>query len=244
MCPELMDPAHNGTEVPGEAVYKITVHPGTDVRSAAFVQQIAENRETTFVIVCLGENTATVETAVRLRQTYERMGIHPVIQALIDGEVPTDVLNGAKDFRGVPYDIEFICIQETVCSEEAVFHSRLEQEALALHRRWGDEASFWKYEYNYRSSMSSVIHQKARFGCGFPGYGKAEEELTAEEKDRIARTEHCRWNAYMRSEGYVYSGSQDPASRNDLAKMHPDLVPFDSLSRKEQEKDIRVSTKG
>lgn len=243
LCPELMDPEHNGTRVPGEAVYRITVHPGTDVRSQAFIRQFTENRAASFVIVCLGENAATVETAIRLRQTCERMGIHPVIQALIDGEVPGDLLNTAKDFRGVPYDIEFICIQEAVCSEEAVFHSELEKEALELHKRWGDEESFWKYEYNYRSSMSSVIHQKARFSCGFPGYGKTEDELTAEEKDRIARTEHCRWNAYMRSEGYVFSGSQDPGTRNDLAKMHPDLVPFDRLSQKEKEKDIRVSTK-
>ena len=89
-----------------------------------------------------------------------------------------------------------------------------------------------------------MIHQKARAGCGFPGYGKAEAELTTEEKEKIARTEHCRWNAYMRAEGYIYSGSPDPGSRNDLARMHPDLVPFDQLSQREKDKDVRVSTKG
>ncbi len=244
LCPELMDAEHNGVRTPGEAACQIRIHPGTDVYSAAFGKQIMENRDTTFVLVCLGENAATVETAIRLRQIYERMGIRPVIQALIDGEMPGEILNSAKDFRGTPYGIEFICIQETACSEEAVFHSRLEQEALELHKRWGDEESFWKYEYNYRSSMASVIHQKARAGCGFPGYGKAEAELTAEEKEKIARTEHCRWNAYMRAEGYIYSGSPDPGSRNDLARMHPDLVPFDQLSQREKDKDVRVSTKG
>ena len=56
------------------------------------------------------------------------------------------------------------------------------------------------------------------------------------------RLEHRRWNAYMRSEGYVYSGSPDKASRNDLAKMHHDLVDFSRLTEEEKKKDSRVSS--
>ena len=52
--------------------------------------------------------------------------------------------------------------------------------------------------------------------------------------------EHKRWNAYMRSEGFVYSGSTDKKTRNDLGKMHNDLVPSSNLSEKEKIKDLRV----
>jgi hypothetical protein len=54
--------------------------------------------------------------------------------------------------------------------------------------------------------------------------------------------EHRRWNAYMRSEGYVFSGSTDKKSRNDLAKMHHDLVNFADLSEEEKRKDSSVGT--
>ena len=38
-------------------------------------------------------------------------------------------------------------------------------------------------------------------------------------------------------EGYVYSGSVEKSSRNDLAKMHHCLVPFDMLSEQDKAKD-------
>ena len=46
----------------------------------------------------------------------------------------------------------------------------------------------------------------------------------------------------MRAEGYVYSGSKEKSSRNDLAKMHHDLVDYASLTEEEKRKDSRVGT--
>ena len=83
---------------------------------------------------------------------------------------------------------------------------------------------------------------KARIKCGIAGAEKKEEELTEKERDVIEALEHRRWNAYMRAEGYVFSGSTDKSSRNDLAKMHHDLVDFASLSEEEKRKDSKVGT--
>ena len=105
------------------------------------------------------------------------------------------------------------------------------------------EDEFWTYEYNYRSSMASAIHMKARIACKISGADKKETELSQQERNTIEVLEHRRWNAYMRSEGYVFSGSKDKSSRNDLGKMHHDLVDFSSLSEEEKRKDSKVGTK-
>ena len=52
-----------------------------------------------------------------------------------------------------------------------------------------------------------------------------------------AEVEHKRWNAYMITEGYQYSGSTQEISRNDLGKLHHDLVPFVVLDDDEKKKD-------
>ena len=120
--------------------------------------------------------------------------------------------------------------------------SELEAFALRRHLKWGKEEEFWQYEYNYNSSVASAIHLRARIACGVPGADKKEEDLTDTERQTIERLEHRRWNAYMRSEGYVFSGSSDKRSRNDLAKMHHDLVDYSSLTDEEKRKDSRVGT--
>lgn len=115
--------------------------------------------------------------------------------------------------------------------------------ALARHLKWGEASSFWSYEFNYHSSIATAIHMKMRIHCGIPGADKPGSELTPEERRIIERLEHRRWNAYMRADGYIYSGSRTRESRNDLAKMHPDLVPFDVLSEEDKHKDSLVGTK-
>ena len=109
--------------------------------------------------------------------------------------------------------------------------------------KWGKEEEFWNFEYNYRSSVASAIHMKARVGCGIAGADKKEEELTLEERNIIEVLEHKRWNTYMRAEGYIYSGSTEKSSRNDLGKMHHDLVDFSSLSEEDKRKDSMVGAK-
>ena len=119
-----------------------------------------------------------------------------------------------------------------------LLNSELEQCALKRHMSYGGPVSdFWSYEYNYRSSTASAIHQKLRIQCGIPGADKPVGERTVEERDALALLEHKRWNAYMRSEGYRFSGSMDPATRNDLGKVHNFLVPFEALPEREKRKD-------
>lgn len=73
--------------------------------------------------------------------------------------------------------------------------------------------------------------------CKITGAEKAAAERTEQERSELRRLEHRRWNAYMRSEGYVYGGTVEKSGRNDLAKTHNCIVPFDALPIVEQKKD-------
>ena len=173
---------------------------------------------------------------------FERLKIHPVIQAIVYDSQRKKALEGIQNYRGQAYDIQFIGDMEASYTEAVIMGSELEAQALQRHLKWGKEEEFWTYEYNYRSSVASAIHMKARIHCGIAGADKKEDELTGREQEIIENLEHRRWNAYMRSEGYVFSGSTDKSSRNDLAKMHHDLVDFSSLTEEEKRKDSKVGT--
>ena len=117
-----------------------------------------------------------------------------------------------------------------------------EREALDIlssywNKKDAETQAFWKYEYNYRSSVASAIHKKARIFCKIPGADKDKQQRTQEELDILKDLEHRRWSAYMRAFGYVYSQSDDPKSRNDLGKMHHNLAPTERLDYNDAEKD-------
>lgn len=242
LAPELMSSDYNGVDVEGEAQYKITVHSGIDVTSITFAKEISKISDATYVMVALGNDDVNINTAVNLRMYFERLKIHPVIQAIVYNSQQKKALEGIRNYRGQEYDIEFIGDMESSYTEDVIIDSELEEDALKRHLKWGKEEEFWTYEYNYRSSMASAIHMRARIKCGIPGAAKKEEELTDEERNIIEALEHRRWNAYMRSEGYVFSGSKEKSSRNDLAKMHHDLVDFSSLTEEEKRKDSKTGT--
>lgn len=242
LAPELMSEDYNGVYVDGEAQYSIKIYGGLDVSTDSFARAVSKLKDTTLAIVALGNDDVNIGTAVNLRMYFERMKINPVIQAIVYNSQQKKALERIRNYRGQPYDIEFIGDMESSYTEAVIIDSELEEAALKLHLKWGKEEDFWAYEYNYRSSMASALHMRARIKCGIPGADKREEDLNDEERNTIGALEHRRWNAYMRAEGYVYSGSNDKASRNDLAKMHHDLVDYASLPEREKEKDSKVGT--
>lgn len=241
-APELMSADYNGVYIEGEAQYKITLHAGMDVQTASFAAQISQITDATYVFVALGDDDSNINTAVNLRMYFERMKIHPVIQTVVYNAQQRKALEGIKNYRGQPYDISFVGDIESSYTEAVIIDSELEEDALQRHLKWGKEEEFWTYEYNYRSSVASAIHMKARIKCGIPGAAKKEEDLTEQERTIIETLEHRRWNAYMRAQGYVYSGSTDKSSRNDLAKMHHDLVDYASLPEEVKRLDSKVGT--
>lgn len=237
LAPELMSENYNGVSLFEEAEYTIRIHSGYDITTKSFTDKITELTDTTYVFVALGSDSMNIRTAVDLRMWFERMKIKPVIHAVVCNTEEKEALTGITNYRGQAYNIEFIGDVKTSYSETVIINSQLENKALEIHKRWGAEDEFWAYEYNYNSSVASAVHKEARIQQNIPGATKKEEDLTDEEKDTIATLEHRRWNAYMRSEGYIYK-----ETRNDLAKMHHDLVDYSSLTEEEKRKDSKIGT--
>ena len=230
-APELMSEEYNGLVRDGEAQYRIDIHSGMEVESKPFFDEIAQISDATYVFVALGSDERNIRTAVALRTYFERMGVSPIIQSVVYDSQKKQMLKDVKNYKEQAYRIEWIGDLESSYSESVIMPSQLEKTALAIHMKYGEEDSFWRYEYNYRSSMTSAIHMAARKTCGIQGADKAESALTAAEKTALGSLEHRRWNAYMRTEGYCHG---EP--RNDLGKVHPDLCAYQD--RKDKKKII------
>ena len=235
-CPELMK-FSGRLDVEGESRYTINIHYGIDVEDVTFDRLIISLPRTTYVFVALGEDEKNIAAAVKLRRLFERMNCNPQIQAIVNTADKNKALVGITNFKGQAYNIDFIGDTESSYSEKVILHSDIEAEALERHLKWGKKSEFWKYDYNYKSSMASAIHKKMKILCGVTGIEKKFENRTEEEILNLRILEHKRWNAYMRSEGYIFGGTVEKKGRNDLAKMHNCLVPFNELLPSDQIKD-------
>ena len=233
MCPELMDEKYNGDfTTKGESHYKIDIHAGVNLESLEFKTMLRNIPCVTYVFVGLEDDNRTIETAVEIRTQLLKNKNKPTIDAVVWNAEKCRALSGITNFKNKKYSINFIGDMESSYSEKVVLYSDIEKEALARHLRWGKEEEFWRYEYNYRSSVASAIHKKMRIMCGIPGSLKEVEQRTEEELWALRNLEHRRWNAYMRSIGYTYAETRD-----DMAKTHHCLIPFDELPYEEQVKD-------
>lgn len=235
MCPDILDPVYNETDIEGEANYTIHIHDGVEIQSGEFNRLLSEADRPTFAFVALGDDSVNIDESVRLRILFERRRIQPEIFTVIRNSDKKQLLDHAKNYKGQEYHIHTIGDDASAYSEQEILSSEIEEEALRLHKEWGDEESFWRYEYNYQSSLVRAIHSRA-VAAQYP----SDRELTDSEKLSRAVTEHKRWNAYMRTQGYTYSGSTQKSSRNDLGKLHNDLVPFSELEEAEKQKDFSL----
>lgn len=253
-CPELLSGEHNGVHIEGDSEYEIHVHAGIDVESYEFVEAIKEITDATYAFVALGEDSKNIKTAIRLRTLFLENGIKPTIQAVVYDSEKQKALEDIQNAHNQKYEIAFVGDLKTLYSDAVILNSELEEKAKKRHLDYAKqkeepvknrrqrrekrkeleeaEKKFWGYEYNYRSSVASVIHKKMRIACRIPGAEKAVSERSEKEKTVLRKIEHKRWAAYIRSEGYSYS-----ETRNDLAKKHNLLVPFDKLSPEDQQKN-------
>lgn len=239
LYPDLLSQDYNGTDN-GESNYSITIHSKMDIHTTEFKDYLATLKDekcASFIFISLGSDEENIKAATDMRMLWKRLGSDPTIQTVVRNTAVSKALTNAVNYRGEEYNIDYIGDIQLEYSEGVIINSELESKALERHKKWGAEESFWAYEYNYNSSAAPIIHFKARNNCGVYGSDKLinNPDITVLEPDEIKNLrclEHRRWNAYMRSEGYVYG-----TKRNDIAKTHPSLKSFFDLDPAEQEND-------
>lgn len=253
--PELLDEKHNHDfTTPGEAHYGIDIYGNVDVSHFKFNEILEKIDDVSYVLVALGDDDLNIQTAIKIRTLLGRSGKKPFIHAIVyNTEKQALLQHDFTNYANISYDLSMIGDLSTNYSEKCILQSDLEQLALDRHmaytKTWTAnlpeedrnrelekaEREFWKYDYNYRSSTASVIHRRYKSICGIPGIDKPKEERTDDEKLLIRTLEHQRWNAYVRSEGFVLP--KPGMKRDKLAMTHDLLIPYDDLSEEEKAKD-------
>ncbi len=237
---------------PGEAQYKISVYQGFDASLAEFDDAVQKLTQTSYVFVALGSDDENIKVATKIRILLRRQGINPVIHTIIYNSDNVNTLKKGTIHSGSTYGIVPLGSIDIVYSQKTLLNTDLEDAALARHNAYTkrileqngaspeertkkikeSEDAFWRYDYNYRSNTASALHSMYKKICKLPGFDKPVSERNDKEKELVRVTEHRRWNAHLRSEGYVFSQTRDK-----LAKTHNLLVSFYKLDISEQEKD-------
>lgn len=105
----------------------------------------------------------------------------------------------------------------------------------ALHRRLRSKIlEFYSDPYHEILNLTKSIHESQKLKDQIKnGLEKPEERESARKKlNCAAYIEHVRWNAYMRTEGFIYG------KKNTQFKMHDNLVTVEELSDELKLKDI------
>lgn len=153
-----------------------------------------------------------VRKSIQLRKIYDS-----------DEKFRKEVNEKAADENGnIKWNDDFLYF-ETANSKLKLKNSKL----LSMAR------SYINYEYYRQSSIAKSVHKNNIEGLFVVAEDHTDSDVCTCDYCKERRiTEHMRWNAYMRTQGYIYG-----EKRNDRAGVHPDLCSWNNLTYLEKFKD-------
>lgn len=252
LAPELVE--RSGIYEYGEAYYNLHFHNGIDVHTSEFSDLIRNIGEISVAFVALGDDRLDVGVAMQLRRYVGRLNLEcgfniPNIYTVVYNTLKNDVIvknGGLKCLGETDYGIRFIGDIRERYSLEVIEQEELEEVGKRIHLSWlehekkiirsknEDEQeindkieksrlAYHKYEYFRRASIASAVHIRVIKNLGI--------SFADEQSQNII--EHNRWNAFMRSEGYVF----DQNAKDHIARTHTDLKVYKNLKPEIQNKD-------
>ncbi len=251
-CPELFK--NNGKRIEGEAYYKINIHAGVDVRSAAFSEKLSRLGRVTAIFNSLGNDTDNIEAALFESAYYHRRGADdkreaPLIFALVYSDARTETALGGEGlscFDKTPYGITLIGALSKRYDPDVIEALDYERRGLEAHLSWinmkkrqllekGLSTSEVDKELNEETASYYKYEYFRRSSVATVIHSDLLESLgvTYESDEERRINEHRRWCAYMRCEGY----SLHDKVKSHIARLHTDLKPFYEIDKNKREYD-------
>lgn len=183
--------------------YNIEFEP-QDGRGSKIFQFIQENAETLkYIVICLEDRELSRNIAIRLVDRLQTIGYSRDVYTC-----------DSKSVRCYSQDVQK-CETHWIYDSELLYSYELDRYAMKLNHRYCNNDKTleenWK-ECNYFNRMSS----RASVDYLIPLIGKikgSSENLTPEQKENLARSEHLRWCAFLYTFGYDVMDKEELVDR-------------------------------
>lgn len=264
-CPELLDNYN----------YNFISH---NLYSSAALTEMNNIKNINYVVIANKDDDTNVLYSIFLRKYFLNQDkLHykrvPIINVMIKNDFIARQVKLLKNEKNIFYELNTFGSIESTYKENCIIDSELEDLAKNVHLSYDSSddtidvklKKFYDKEYFIRSSRATALHLNYKIFSVLKDKYKPDKlaenfelfkEKIKDEKvfEELARNEHDRWVAYMRTEGYKSVDVEEVAKYRDttqnyvhfLAKLHPAIVPYDDLprvSRELKKEDILTNDK-
>lgn len=228
-----------------------------DIKSKEAIEAIKENKDINYIMISMKNDDDSIDTAIMLRRLFLRdFDREPIINLYIENKYKQEQINNLTNEKGYSFNLNSFGSIMDLYKQYNDKGSDLEKLTIKIHLSYDPEDTELKRynlkEYNKRSSRACAVHIKYKLfsilGDKYTDDMQENQRLFKEMYskdilDMLARNEHERWMAYMRSIGYVYVSTKEVAkyyAKNKhyihyLARLHPALVDYDKLDEVSKE---------
>lgn len=225
-----------------------------DIKSPDAIEAIKQVNDINYILVSMDTDSKNIDTAIDLRRLFIRnFERKPIINIWIQNEYKKEQINKLINENQTAYDINAFGSIKDMYFDNKIVDSEIEKIGEMIHKAYqGNPADYYLNEYNKRSSRTSGLHVKYKlYSVLKEHYSKDLKEnlkmfreiYTEELEEMLAKNEHDRWNAYMRTIGYTKATIDDVKMyypvlkdhRDYLGRRHPALVPYEDLDNVSKE---------
>ena len=228
-----------------------------DIKSRLSLDAIKKRNDINYILVSMDNDDKNLETSILLRRLFLReFNREPLINLWISNKYKQEQITSIVNEKKNSYNLNAFGSIEELYYDNNIVNSNLEKLAIKIHLSYNpNDTNLEQYnllEYNKRSSRATALHikyklfsiLKDKYTSDMKENQKIFNELyNSKIEDILTKNEHDRWNAYMRSIGYITSSIEDVKKYytttnnyiNYLARKHPAIVEFSKLDEVSKE---------